>query len=109
MASAQAPPSAKRSPHPPSLLLRYGCAVLTVALATLVRMSLHSILKDNIPFTFYFISILFTVWYGGLAPALLSVVLSALAATYFFVPPEGMLAFADSANQLAVVVYMVVG
>jgi PAS domain S-box-containing protein len=73
------------SPRP--LWLRYGAAVLSIALATLLRMWLRPALGDGFPFITYFLAVVFTAWLCRLGPALAATALGALAADYFFLPP----------------------
>ncbi|WP_020475452.1 PAS domain S-box protein [Zavarzinella formosa] len=72
-----------------SWLLRYGCAVVSVVLATVARMLLDGVLGLQIPFATYFFAIMFTAWFGGFHPAMLAVTLAAPTAMYFFILPRG--------------------
>ena len=73
---------------PRSPWLRYGVAVLCVALATLLRLSLRPLLSDNFPFVTYFVAVVFMAWLYGLWPALVAAAFGAAAAHYFFLPPH---------------------
>ena len=75
-----------------SSLRHYGVALGSVALATLGRRLFDPILSDHVPFVTYFLAVVFTAWYGGLGPAAVSIVLGALSASYFFIPPRGAFA-----------------
>ena len=55
-------------------LLRYGVAVISIALATLVRWWLDPILNDYVPFTIYYAAIMFTAWYGGVGPSIIALI-----------------------------------
>src|SRR5205814_8098402 len=65
--------------------LRYGSALVAVALATAGRRLLDPSLGDHQPFATYFLAVIFTAWYGGLGPSLVALVLGGVAATYLFV------------------------
>jgi PAS domain S-box-containing protein len=67
-----------------TILFRYGFAVLTVVLVTVLRVFLNPLLGTTaVPFILYFPAILLSGWYGGLGPGLLATFLSALGALYF--------------------------
>ena len=51
-----------------SFMLRYGCAVVSIALATIVRLLLDPLLGDHIPFSMLLFAVLLTAWYGGVRP-----------------------------------------
>ncbi|HWJ41406.1 MAG TPA: DUF4118 domain-containing protein, partial [Candidatus Limnocylindrales bacterium] len=76
-------PRFKSSPQ----ILRYGAAVVSVALATAIRLPLSNALGTRLPFTTYFIAVILVAIYGGLGPALISVALGAVLGTYLYVPP----------------------
>jgi PAS domain S-box-containing protein len=90
--------------------LRYSFAVFSVILATLLRLALNPALGNtNVPFITYFLAVIVTAWACGLGPALLSVVLSAIAAFYFFLPPNFSLAFTETEHVLSLIVFLIVG
>jgi PAS domain S-box-containing protein len=72
-----------------SFLLRYGCAVVSIALATWARLLLDPVLGDRSPYPTLLFAVLLTAWHGGLRPALVAAVLGYLSADYFLVPPRG--------------------
>jgi signal transduction histidine kinase len=69
-----------------SALWRYGVAILTTGVATVVTISLSSFLKHGV-MAFFVASVMISAWYGGLGPGLVASVLSVLASQYFFFPP----------------------
>src|ERR1700740_1259487 len=73
------------SPTPMPTILRYGIAVLSVAIAIgldfLLLRQFEAILT---PFLF---AVAATVWYAGAWPGVLAIVLSALSLNYFFLRP----------------------
>src|SRR5450432_1881315 len=97
-------PSSQRS-----FLLRYGFAALGIALAVWARLLLDPALGNQFPFATLFLAVLFTAWYGGFGPALASVVLGALAADYFLIPPRGSFIVAGRDQLLGQMLYVIVG
>ena len=65
-----------------------GVALLSVALATLVRLLLDPYVDDSVPYVTYFLAIALTTWFTGFRPSLLAIALSFLTAVWFFVPPR---------------------
>jgi C4-dicarboxylate-specific signal transduction histidine kinase len=63
----------------------YFAAIFAVWLAVLVTLCLGPALKHTV--TFFFCAVMFSSWYGGLWPGLLSALLSWLALDYYFIPP----------------------
>src|SRR5437879_5691161 len=66
----------------------YIVAVLTVALATVLRLALDPVLAEHHPFTLYFAAVAITAWYGGFGPGTAAIVLSYFAADWFFITPR---------------------
>jgi PAS domain S-box-containing protein len=87
------------------LLLHYGCAVVSVALATWVRLLLTPVLGDQALFPTLFFAVLLTAWYGGTGPALAAAVLGALFADYFLIEPRGSLGFKGTAQYVVLALY----
>ncbi|HYP26574.1 MAG TPA: PAS domain S-box protein [Blastocatellia bacterium] len=93
-----------------SFAIRYGTAVLSVAMATLIRLMLTPLLgPERVPFITYFLAVVFAAWYGGLGPAMLVVVAGSLLASYFFIPPIGSFVPTDIGDALSLAIYVVVG
>src|SRR5262247_3679397 len=70
----------------PSLkqLAPYGVAVLSVALATVARLEFDPLLGQTAPLLIFAIAVMLTAWFGGFWPSILAIILSLLAADYFF-------------------------
>ena len=81
--------------------LRYGIALLSVILATTIRLALNPLLGDRVPLIVFFVAIVFTAWYGGSGPALLALVLSWFSADYFLLQPHGSLPIFWLKSQIA--------
>jgi len=77
------------SPTPLPAILRYGIAVLSVAIATGLGLFLLRYLLVEIRLTPFLFAVAVTVWYGGIGPGVLAIVLAVLSLNYFIVPPFG--------------------
>jgi len=93
----------------PSLLLRYGGAVVAVALAVWVRLLLDPQLGDHQLFGTFFVAVTLTAYLGGLGPALLAIVLGVLAADYYLLPPRGTIDFEHPEFFIDVILFAFVG
>jgi K+-sensing histidine kinase KdpD len=74
-----------RNDLPP--ILRYGLAVGSVALALGLALFLERYNFRGVEFPLFLFAIAVSVWYAGLWPGVLAVVLSSLAFNYFFTEP----------------------
>ena len=70
-----------------SPVLRYGLAVLSVSVALGGSLLLERFQFHNVADPLFLFAIAVTVWYAGIGPATLAVVLSGLVDTYFFIEP----------------------
>lgn len=70
----------------PSRLMRYGVAVLSVALALMLTLLLQPLLSPT-ALPLFFLAVTFSVWYGGRGAGFVATVLSVLASRYFLLPP----------------------
>src|SRR6202045_4749283 len=70
-----------------SPVLRYGLAVLSVSVALGASLLLERFHFRNVADPLFLFAIAIAVWYAGIGPAILAVVLSGLADTYFFIEP----------------------
>ena len=81
-------------------LLRYGIAVLASVVATLLRMAVDPLVGDYaVPFITYFVAVVFVAASYGFWAATLTILLSALAAAYYFLAPEGLRCRAEDATD----------
>jgi PAS domain S-box-containing protein len=92
-----------------STLTDCGLAIGGVAMATLARHLLDPWLGKHNPFAFYFIAIMIAAWFGGMIPGAITLLLGALAGSYFFVEPRGTLFVHTFSDVLAVAMYCIVG
>jgi PAS domain S-box-containing protein len=70
-----------------SVVLRYGLAVVSVAIALGLALLAQLQSVHNLEFPLFLIAIAVTVWYAGVGPGVLAVVLSSLSFNYFFAEP----------------------
>ena len=70
-----------------SALLPYGFAVLSVSVALGEALLLERFHFRNVADPLFLFAIAIAVWYAGIGPAILAVVLSGLADTFFFIEP----------------------
>src|ERR1700688_467806 len=70
-----------------SPVVRYGMAALSVAVALGGALLLERFHFRDVADQLFLLAIAVTVWYAGIGPAILAVVLSGLADTYFFIEP----------------------
>jgi two-component system sensor kinase FixL len=73
-----------------SVILHYGLAVLSVAIAVGSALLLQ---RFELRESSFLIAIAVTVWFGGMGPGLLAIVLSDLSIDYFFLPPIYSISF----------------
>ena len=93
-----------------SWVLRYGVAIVAVVAFTLIRAALTPLMGPMaMPFTLYFCAVGLAAWFGGFRPALLSIVLSALAGSWFFAAPVGSLWVSGHDDQVAMLTLVLFG
>ena len=69
------------------MLLRYGFAVVSAAVALGINLFLFNHRIEGVEFPIFLIAIALTVWYAGTKPAILALILSTLAFNYYFTQP----------------------
>ena len=69
------------------VVLRYGLAVVSVAVALGLTLLAQSQTIEKLEFPLFLMAISVTVWYAGALPGILAVVLSSLSFNYFFTQP----------------------
>src|SRR2546427_3051242 len=70
-----------------SVVLRYGLAVVSVAIALGLALLAQFQAIDKLEFPIFLTSVAVTVWYAGGVPGAMAVVLSCLSYNYFFTEP----------------------
>jgi two-component system, LuxR family, sensor kinase FixL len=85
-------------------LRRYAIAAAAVAASLLARWALQGVLESKVPFLQFYPAIVAASWLGGLGPGLVATGLSALAAMWSLLPPDGF-GVGDPGDQLSLAVF----
>ncbi|HEU5079144.1 MAG TPA: PAS domain S-box protein [Opitutaceae bacterium] len=95
------------NPTPPSVWARYGLALGAVAIAIAVRTVVTPQMgPTNLPFITFFPAVAVVAWFGRLKPAIVSLVLSAFAADWFFMEPVHSLSALSGTSVLALITFV---
>ncbi|PWC79537.1 hypothetical protein TSH64_14685 [Azospirillum sp. TSH64] len=86
---------------------RYGAALLTFAVALVLRLAADGTLPTGFPYLTFFPAVILTTFMAGRGPGVAVAVLSGLAAWYFFIPPYYSLGL-DASVGLALAFYAVI-
>ena len=78
-----------RSVQRSSPLLRYGVAVISIALVLGLKLLVDPLIAEQSPFLLFAAAVIVAAWFGGLGPGLLATALGAVAADYYFLSPVG--------------------
>ncbi|MCP9496305.1 MAG: PAS domain S-box protein [Pyrinomonadaceae bacterium MAG19_C2-C3] len=97
----------RQTPHP--ILLRYGCALLSVALIIICRSLLQPVLVEQAPLLLFTLAVMTSAWYGGLGPGLLATSLSTFAGVYFFIEPIHSLVIYDPKDKAVMSLFVGIG
>jgi len=80
-----------------------------VGLALGLRWLLEPVLKDKLPYSFFYVSIILTAWIAGIWEAVLAVFLGFLAAEVFLIEPRWSLAVSGADGWLGAILYFFTG
>ena len=92
-----------------SAVARYALAVGAAVLAVLLRLALDPLWGTKLPYITLFPGIMLSAWLGGFWPGVVTTVLCATAAQYFWVEPSRSWAIADKTDLLGLLVFVAVG
>ena len=92
-----------------STFARYGVAVAAWLVAAYSRQVLAPIIGDTSPFVQYYPAIMFSAWYGGAGPGVVTTLLSALNTAYFVLPPLPSLSVAAPGSQFSLGLFLLAG
>src|SRR5581483_1888540 len=84
-------------------------AVFSVIVATLLRWLLDPVWGENHPMLLYYGVVAITAWYGGWRVALITTILSWVAADWFFMEPRHKLNILDPKHSLACGIFLAIG
>ena len=82
-------------------LVRYGLAIVAAAAALLLRQLLTPLLRESNPYHTIWAAVVFSAWYCGLGPSLITTVLSLVGTWYWFLPPAGSFELKDSKTAIS--------
>jgi signal transduction histidine kinase len=74
---------------------RYGLAILAAIVALLLRRLLTPFLGEHNPYHTVWVAVVFSAWYCGVGPAILTTFLSLAGVWYWFLPPNHSFALDD--------------
>ena len=97
--------SAKRT----SIAAIYLLVIASVAASTLFRYTLNPFVGRKVAFITYFPALVFSAWIGGRPGGLLALILSTLAATFFFITPVHALSILKQPDQFSLLIFIAVG
>lgn len=84
-------------------------AVLCAVLSVLARMALDPLFGIRLPLLTFFPAVALAAWFGGFRPGLVTTVLCALAATYYWFPPTHTLRGKDPHDLIALALFVSIG
>src|SRR5271166_2494640 len=93
------------SPRP----ARYAVAIGSAAISAVLVLFLLPSVGNQFPFLMLYPAVICAAWYGGFGPGLLATVLTALVAAFFVFEPRFSFAIARPGDQLATLLFLVVG
>lgn len=99
----------KKTIFPPSIERQYGIAVVSTALAFLLRILADAYLGDTLPFATFLVAIAATAWCGGLGASLAALILGALLWNWFFVEPRYAFTMGTHVDMAGMTVYLAIG
>jgi PAS domain S-box-containing protein len=85
---------------------RYGVAVLAVAIALVVKLFLATLIHQESPFMLFFVAIVASAWYGGMAAGLVATALAAVLCDYFFLTPKYLLSIVTWGQAVRLAVFV---
>lgn len=94
---------------PRPILLRYGCALLSVALAVVIRSLLEPVIEGQAPFLLFTLAVMTSAWFGGLGAGLLATGLGAFLGAYFFTEAGAPRTVSDTSDRVVLLLFMSIG
>ncbi|MBD1911339.1 MULTISPECIES: PAS domain S-box protein [unclassified Leptolyngbya] len=88
--------------------LSYGVAIALTAIALLLSLWQAALIARTMG-AFFYIAIAISTWYGGRWPGIVTIVLSALALNYYFIPPIGQISISNVDDFLRLILVIGVG
>src|SRR5436853_2588255 len=91
-----------------SAVARYALAVGIAAVGILVRLALDPVWGIRLPYITLFPAIMLSAWLGGLGPGIVTTLLCAAAAEYFWIEPSRSWAADNTSDLLGLAVFVAV-
>ena len=91
-----------------SPVARYGLAMLSVLVATLVRLPFEPLLRGKGLFELYYLPVVLVAWYCGTLPTIVTTLLSLGISCYYLLAPERSWKINDAADVAALVLFLLV-
>ena len=89
---------------------RYLIALATTLVGTLLRLALSGLWAPlEFPFITFFPAVMVSAWLGGFGPGLLTTLLSAIIADFFWLEPAHTFAIANLSDAAALLIYVLMG
>lgn len=88
---------------------RYGIAIAAGGGGLLLRLAMDPAFGRSLPFIMAFPAITVSAWLGGFWPGMLTTLISAVGADYFWFGPRGSWPVPDAADAVALVAFLCVG
>jgi signal transduction histidine kinase len=80
---------------------RYGLAIVAAVVALLLRGFLKPLLGENNPYHTAWAAVVFSAWYCGLGPSILTTVISVIGIWYWFLPPTRSFILTDPKTAIS--------
>jgi PAS domain S-box-containing protein len=91
----------------PSVVLRFGIAIVAVATALLLKLLLAPLIERESPFTFFLAAVMLAAWYGGFRAGLLATAVAVPVIDFFFLEPVFTFDFGvASGNSLSLILFL---
>ena len=81
-------------------MLRYGLGILAALVALLIRQLLEPLLGKSNPYHTVWAAVVFSAWYCGLLPSIVTALVSVVGVWYWFLPPAHNFALADPKTDI---------
>jgi signal transduction histidine kinase len=94
-------PEQKEMAGPFAGLQQYALGVLAAIAALLLRRLLAPLLGEENPYHTAWAAVVFSAWYCGLGPSILTTLISLIGVWYWFLPPGGSFALDDPKNAIS--------
>jgi PAS domain S-box-containing protein len=88
---------------------RYGAAAVLAVAAVAIRLALDPLWGVTLPYITLFPAIMVSAWIGGALPGIVTTVLTALAAEYFWIEPQGSWNVHDKTELIGLGLFVAIG